>query len=65
MCNCGDKRNAYAGQVYRLSNEMPNQPVKKMWNDKNFQYTGKTALTAHKEAGRILGDDAAIRGRAH
>jgi len=45
MCNCGNKRNEYAGQVYKLSNEISNQPVKKMWNDAKFQYTGQTALT--------------------
>ena len=45
MCNCGDKRSAYASEPYKLSNDMRNEPIKKMWNDKNFQYTGKTALT--------------------
>jgi hypothetical protein len=45
MCNCGNKRNTYAGQAYKLSNEMTNEPVKKMWNDKKFQYIGQTALT--------------------
>ena len=45
MCNCGNKRNEYSGQVYKLSNELTNEPVRKMWNDAKFQYTGNTALT--------------------
>jgi hypothetical protein len=46
MCNCGNKRNAYAQQSYNLSSGAAGeQPVKKMWADVQFEYTGHSALT--------------------
>ena len=46
MCNCGNKRNNYAQQSYKLSNDVVNEErTKKMWADIYFEYTGNTGLT--------------------
>jgi hypothetical protein len=46
MCNCGNKRNIYTEQSYKLSNEVAaDVPVKKMWADSKYEYTGQTGLT--------------------
>lgn len=46
MCNCGNKRNAYTEQSYKLSNEtITDMPAQKMWADAKFQYTGQSGLT--------------------
>jgi hypothetical protein len=46
MCNCGNKRNSYAEQSHKLSNEVVSDGgAKKMWADAHFEYTGQSALT--------------------
>lgn len=46
MCNCGNKRNEYAGQSQKLSNAVPGiKQTKKMWADIHFEYTGNSGLT--------------------
>ena len=47
MCNCGNKREAFASQPsFKLSsNNNFAAPAYKMWHDINFEYIGKTALS--------------------
>jgi hypothetical protein len=46
MCNCGNKRDNYAQQSYKLSHNVVNvEGTKKMWADIHFEYTGNTGLT--------------------
>jgi hypothetical protein len=46
MCNCGNKRNTYTGQSYKLSNDVASDiETKKMWTDVHFEYTGHSGLT--------------------
>lgn len=47
MCNCGNKREAFASQQkFNLSSghTIARQGIK-MWPDVNFEYTGKTSLS--------------------
>jgi hypothetical protein len=43
MCNCGNKREHLAQQS--LSNTPESDIPKKMWQDVEFEYIGRTALT--------------------
>ena len=46
MCNCGNKRDNYAQQSYKLSNDVVSEPgTKKRWADIHFEYTGHSGLT--------------------
>ncbi|MDB5201876.1 MAG: hypothetical protein JWQ27_1285 [Ferruginibacter sp.] len=45
MCNCGDKRESFSAQPFRLAKENISKQESKMWPDVHFTYTGKTALT--------------------
>lgn len=47
MCNCGNKRNAFAApQPSRPGNPAMIKPQPaKMWPEASFEYTGNTALT--------------------
>ncbi len=53
MCNCGNKRNNYIRQSYKLSNDAVSEDwTKKMWDDIHFEYTGHSGLTV---TGRVTG----------
>lgn len=43
MCNCGNKRNEYAGTL--STGPLSNDSMKRMWNDVPFEYTGETGMT--------------------
>lgn len=46
MCNCGNKRSSFQQEAKLLSSPVPAQRNKSNFNDVQFEYTGKTGLSA-------------------